>query len=494
MKKTLKKPALKEGIFKFLTRGQWLLPTEELSYPRRMAVKALRFVSLVLHGFRSNRCALHAASLTFYSLMAFVPVLVLALGLARSLGGADLLQRQVTTHLDAWLTEMEAPATPGVDSQASEEGTYVEDKTAVVRLFGQQAREVTNQLFQQIERIDFRTLGLIGLLLLLWTIVGLLEKIENSFNQVWGAEKSRPLIRKFTDYTSVSLVLPILIVAASSIPIASRIIDVMHKTLGNGTVETMSGFMGVSVLKMLIPLLLGTLMFAFLLGFMPNERVKFKPALLGGVVTMLLFVGWFKLCAMLQVGIARNSMVYGGFAVLPILLMWIYTSWQIVFIGSEIAFAAQNCDTYVLEQYAAEANLRSRLVLACALCAEAASKASRPGGEPFMAEDFAREHGIPHRLVREVLDQLERNGVFAQVAGHEGRYVLCRYGTGLTAGEIINLFLNEGETPEVLGINNLGGEGHAIDQLLRSVVAKHFDVPLQVFAEERPSEEIIPKV
>jgi len=248
------------------------------------------------------------------------------------------------------------------------------------------------------------------------------------------------------------------------------------------------------VLKMLIPLLLGTLMFAFLLGFMPNERVKFKPALLGGVVTMLLFVGWFKLCAMLQVGIARNSMVYGGFAVLPILLMWIYTSWQIVFIGSEIAFAAQNCDTYVLEQYAAEANLRSRLVLACALCAEAASKASRPGGEPFMAEDFAREHGIPHRLVREVLDQLERNGVFAQGAGHEGRYVLCRYGTGLTAGEIINLFLNEGETPEVLGINNLGGEGHAIDQLLRSVVAKHFDVPLQVFAEERPSEEIIPKV
>jgi hypothetical protein len=89
-------------------------------------------------------------------------------------------------------------------------------------------------------------------------------------------------------------------------------------------------------------------------------------------------------------------------------------------------------------------------------------------------------------LVRDVLDRLERNGVFAKVAGDEERYLLCRYGDGLTAGEIINLFLDEGETPEVLGINNLGGEGKTIDQLLRSVVGKHFDVPLHVFAEAPP--------
>jgi len=225
-------------------------------------------------------------------------------------------------------------------------------------------------------------------------------------------------------------------------------------------------------------------MFAFLLGFMPNERVRFKPAIVGGFVTMLLFVAWLKLCAMLQVGIARSSMVYGGFALLPILLLWMYTSWQIVLIGAEIAFAAQNRDTYVLEQYAAEANLRTRIVLACALCAEAAKRAVERDAGPFAAEEFAREHGIPHRLVREVLDRLERNGVFAQVAGREERYVLCRYGTGMTAAEIINLFLDEGEAPEALGINNLGQEGQGVDQLLRSVVEKHFTVPLHVFAEQ----------
>jgi membrane protein len=485
MKKLSEKQSLGVWIVNFVKRGQWLLPMNELSKPRRLAVKALRFVSLVLHGFQSNRCSLHAASLTFYSLMALVPVLVLALGLARSLGGADVLQRQVSTHIDAWLTQMEQPASTSLQPALPDvRQGQASDQVAVVRLFGQQAREISSKLFQQIEGIDFGTLGLIGLLLLLWTIIGLLEKIENSFNQIWGAERPRSLIRKFTDYTSVSIVLPILIVAASSIPVASHVVEVMDKTLGGGTAETVRGFMGSSLLRMSLTLVLGTLMFAFLLGFMPNERVRFKPAIVGGFVTMLLFVAWLKLCAMLQVGIARSSMVYGGFALLPILLLWMYTSWQIVLIGAEIAFAAQNRDTYVLEQYAAEANLRTRIVLACALCAEAAKRAVERDAGPFAAEEFAREHGIPHRLVREVLDRLERNGVFAQVAGREERYVLCRYGTGMTAAEIINLFLDEGEAPEALGINNLGQEGQGVDQLLRSVVEKHFTVPLHVFAEQ----------
>jgi hypothetical protein len=86
MKKASEKPSLMAWVFNFLTRGQWLLSMHELSYPRRVAVKTLRFVSLVLHGFQRHRCPLHAASLTYYSLLALVPVLVLALGLTRCCG------------------------------------------------------------------------------------------------------------------------------------------------------------------------------------------------------------------------------------------------------------------------------------------------------------------------------------------------------------------------------------------------------------------------
>lgn len=488
--KRLNKPSLKAGFLDFLTRGQWLLPIQELSTPRRMAVKALRFVSLVLHGFQRHRCPLHAASLTYYSLMAMVPVLILALGLARSLGGADLLRQQASTHLDTWLKQMESPAQQASTNSPARWGEKTPEQAEVVRLFGQQAREVTDKLFEHVQQIDFRTLGLIGLLVLLWTVIGLLEKIENSFNEIWGVTQGRTLVRKFTDYTSVSLVLPILIVAASSIPIASHIIDVMNQTLEGVTPETVRSFMGGSLLKALIPLTLGTLMFAFLIGFMPNERVKIKPALIGGFVTMLLFVAWLKICSMLQIGIAGNSMVYGGFALLPILLLWAYTSWQIVLIGAEIAFAAQNRDTYILEQYAAKASLRTRVILACAICAEAAKRAADPEADPFEAESFARQQGIPYGLVRDVIAKLESNHVLAKVAGQKEQYLLCHCDEGTTPDKIITLFLDDGEAAAVLGVGRLKGEGQAVDTLLQSLVSSHFNKPLHCFLEqkERPAE------
>jgi membrane protein len=188
---------------------------------------------------------------------------------------------------------------------------------------------------------------------------------------------------------------------------------------------------------------------------------------------------------MLQVGIAGNSMVYGGFALLPILLLWMYTSWQIVLIGAEIAFAAQNRDTYILEQYASKASPRTRVILACAICAEAEKSAGEQDGQPFEAEDFARQHGIPYGLVRDVLERLERNNILAKVVGEENRYLLCHYGDGLTADEIITIFLDDGEAPDVLGVNRLTGEGQAVDKTLRSLLVKHFGVSLQHFAEQK---------
>jgi membrane protein len=248
--------------------------------------------------------------------------------------------------------------------------------------------------------------------------------------------------------------------------------------------------MGGSLLKTLIPLTLGTLMFAFLIGFMPNERVKLRPALIGGFVTMLLFVAWFKICAMLQIGIAGNSMVYGGFAVLPIILLWSYTSWQIVLIGAEIAFAAQNRDTYILEQYAAKASPRTRVILACVICAEASKRAADPDADPFGAEDFARQQGIPYGLVRSVITKLENHHILAKVTGEEDQYLLCHDEAGTTPDKIITLFLDDGEAAEVLGVSRLKGEGQAVNALLQSLVSTHFHKPLHHFLEqkERPAE------
>jgi membrane protein len=225
-------------------------------------------------------------------------------------------------------------------------------------------------------------------------------------------------------------------------------------------------------------LLIGSLAFAFLLGFMPNTRVKLVPALVGGCVTLILFGGWLKLCAMLQIGIAKYSTLYGSFAVLPILLLWVYTSWQIVLLGAEISFAMQHRDTYVREQHAADASLRARLLLALTLCAETARQAKASQGGPFAAEAYAEEHRIPVRFVKDILEDLVRSQILAKVAGRPGEYLLYRCGDTLTAADIAMVVLDDGEPAEALGLNNLDDAALAFSAELNKTLATHFARPL----------------
>ena len=468
-------------VLAFLRRGQWQMQADQLPWFRRMALKALRFCSLVIDGFKRNQCQRHAASLTFYSLMALIPVLVLTLALARTFGGEKYAREQIDSHVNAWLEQFEQSADTASGDDPDTDGEEVaakREQAAVVQSFTAQVREVTGKLYAQVDKINFGTLGGIGLVLLLWAAVGVLGKVEQSFNEVWGVEKPRPWIRKFFDYLGVILILPFLITAVSSVPVASKVMAMMDQTVGGTAAETFRALLNSAFFKTGTTLVFGTLAFAFLLGFMPNERVKVKPALIGGFVTIVLFSLWLKICTMLQVGIAKYSALYGGFAVLPILLMWVQMSWQIVLLGAEIAFAAQNRDTYILEQYATDASVRTRLMLALALCAEAARQAKAQEGGPFAAEAFARERGIPHRFTREVLEDLVRNRIFAEVTGEPGQYLLYRCGDSMTVADVVRLFLNDGEAPATLGLDSLGLEAAHLDKTFDDTIGKHLAIPV----------------
>ena len=462
-------------VLRFLRRGLWDVQLHELSWMQRGGVKALRVCSLVANGFRRDQCSLHAASLTFFSMMALVPVLVLALALARAFGGADLAKQQLDEQLDAWMSEMEqAVQVSTADGGAGKDAAHEE----VTRAFSEQFREVTDQLFEQVNKINFGKLGGIGLVMLLWTVIGVLGKVESSFNQVWNVEKPRPFVRKFADYLAMILILPFLFTAASTVPVAGMIADVMDKTVGGTMSVTLKHLLHSGLLKNGLALAMGTALFSFLLGFMPNTRVQTFPAVIGGAVTMVLFGGWLKICAMAQVGIASYSALYGGFAVLPILLMLVYTSWQIILLGAEITFAIQNRDTYMREQYADEASLRARLLLALTLCVETSRRARGQEGGPFAAEEYVRQHGVPQRFARRVLDGLVRDGVLAEVAERPGEYLLCRCDSGLSVSEIAKNLLNDGEPPEALGLGKLDTSVAVCAQRFESGIEEALSLPL----------------
>ena len=176
------------------------------------------------------------------------------------------------------------------------------------------------------------------------------------------------------------------------------------------------------------PLLVGVLTtaaFTFLIMFMPNTRVQVLPGLAGGLLTAVLFIFWMKLCLAIQIGVANYSTIYGSFAVVPIVLFWIQVSWEIVLLGTETASALQNCTSHSLEMRARAASARSKFVLALAVVREAA-RAMLGEAPAFETSRFAREKGVPVRILNEVLHELVQAGLLAELRNGAGVYVLLR--------------------------------------------------------------------
>ena len=461
---------------KFVRKDVWELRCETMPWYRKLGVYVVRLGSLIISGFKNDQCSLHAASLTFFSLMALIPILALTLALARAFDGANKAKEQFDEYFNGWMAQMEQSVEAKVQTvDGVTEGGVQEE---VTKAFTSQIREIADKLFEQIDQLKFGTLGGIGAVMLFWTVIGMLGKVESSFNRIWGVEQPRTMVRKCADYLFACMILPFLATAASSIPVVTMITDIMGKAVGDVGANATRTILESGLVKFSVTLTVGTLTFAFLLSFMPNARVKLIPAIAGGFVTLMLFGGWLKLCAMLQIGIGKYSALYGSFAVLPILLLWVYTSWQIILLGAEITFAVQNRDTYVLEQNAANASARARLLMALTLCAEAARQAREKGGGPFAAEAFARQHGIPVRFAKDILNDLKRNGILAEVAGHPGDYLLARCGGSLTVAEITRVILKDGEPPEALGLGNLSGSLPAFCGTLDDTLGKAFPAPV----------------
>lgn len=428
---------------RFLTYGIWDVVPSTLPSFTRVPLRVLRFILAVGRGFVQDRCNLHASALTYYTLLALVPVLVLALALGRVFGGAEIVRQQFEQKLSGFLSQL-ALQSEGVNPIATEAS----------RAFAEQLEARAIQFFDQINTISFGTLGGIGAVALIWMVITLLGRIELSFNLICGVPRSRTLWRKFTDYLSVVLILPFLITAASTVPV----IDLL--TQGAGTVggavaaDTVRAIIHSSILQKGLVLGISTIAFSFLLIFMPNTRIRLGPGLVGGFFTALFFNIWLVICALLQVGIVRYSALYGGFAILPILLMWVYTSWEIILLGAEMVFALQHGATCRMESAAGRASPYTRFLLAAAFCAEAA-RSVQEYGTSFDAAAFSLNHQVSARLSQDVLDDLTRAGLLAKIEGRGECFLPCRDLTTLTAADVAKIVFSDGTQPNELGLQRI---------------------------------------
>lgn len=296
-------------------------------------------VRKTLRAFLDHNCGLHAAGLTYYTLLSLIPILCCVLVLAKACGVDSYAREQLNGRLDAMITNLERGQDDGLAVLATgdEEERAVKRKVAIE--FGQQARQVSQELFARIEKFDVSTFGWIGFLLLLWTVISTLGSVETSFNEIWHVDVARKLWRRVVTYLFVLVVLPVLAALAMSLPILNVVKRALVATVGATSLTRWlsDGLIWVlesSFFSFSITLFFASLMFFLAFWLLPHRRIPIRPAAWGGLVTAIVFGCWWKVCAVAQVGIAKSSALYGSFAFVPILLAWIYMSWQVVLLGA----------------------------------------------------------------------------------------------------------------------------------------------------------------
>jgi membrane protein len=298
----------------------------------------------------------------------------------------------------------------------------------------------------------------IGLALLFYTVMKVFSNIESSFNDIWQVKKARTYVRKFSDYLSMMLVSPILVVAASATNVF--IYNTLTTIREQGHILGLVSPLLLSVLK-IVPYFLIITLFVLMYMIMPNIRVKFKPALLAGVIAGSVFqlTQWGYIY--FQVGVSNYNAIYGSFAALPLFIIWLQFSWLIVLFGAKISFAAQNIEMYEFELETIHMSDYSQRILAL-LVSHRVIKNFEAGLKPLTSSELSKELRIPIRMNQSILQDLVQCGILSEVVS--GKANSIAYQPALDINKVTMKFVID--KIDRLGENYVIDEKHTVTHSL----------------------------
>lgn len=416
----------------FIHKHLWNMDLRPLSRSKTAIMSILRIIGVVIRSFMANKSAMQAGTLTYLTLLALVPVLALMFSITKGLGVQERLMENIGLKT---VSHAVADTTGGFKEGLMSDTSIEIIEDSGLAQWPKQYRDFVITVFTVVESTNVRTLGIIGLIFLVWTVIRVLGKVEKSFNHIWNVKKSRPLTRRFSDYISILIVVPFLIIIASSINAflsSDRMLELMQNYFGSlaqvyeFTIRwTMLGFI--------------ILAFLFLMKFLPNTRVRFVPALIGGLFTAL---AWFVLQIFYfkaQSGVTMYNVIYGTFAALPFFLIWLHTSWMIVLFGAELTYAVQSHRVYRLEQKENASNPASLSALGLSIMFEITRQYKKNEGL-WSVDSYAGRHHISKRLTDTVLHALQDKGLVTELADQPGNYVPASDPSYITLADIEDAF------------------------------------------------------
>jgi membrane protein len=355
----------------------------------------LRLIGIAGWRFYQDQCLVRASALAYTSLLSLVPLLAVMFSVLKGLGAQGRLEGVLLSRLSL-------------------------DADTVDLIVG------------YIDKTNFATLGALGAAALILTVISVLGNVEASFNLIWRVAQERTVWRKVTDYVSVVMLTPFLLLVATTITSAGQTQGLVQWVLDNGYL----GGVAVVVLQ-LSPIAINAVGIAVLYAVMPNRRPSWGPLIIGaafaGVAWSIAQIGYVNL----QVGVARNNAIYGALAQLPVTLVWLYLSWAVVLAGAELA-AVLEFGEDAIQVPGAEREEAFALEL---LIRAADAFASGAGGIelPVVARALRTDLGILQNAAKPLVDR----GWLVAVDDRPGRYILGCDAARISLGDLAGASLVE---------------------------------------------------
>ncbi|NCB83162.1 MAG: YihY/virulence factor BrkB family protein [Bacteroidia bacterium] len=358
--------------FKFVSFDIWRITGNELTKTRRITYNIIKTIYLSVRGFTKNKLGIRASALTYSISFAIVPLIALISAIAKGFG--------IETTIE----------------------------TALQDTFAAQANLIPTIMEFVRKYLDSMSGGLfigIGLGILVYSVYNLFAQIETALNSIWQVQKSRSVLKQFTLYFSGLLIFPILMAISSGLSIY---VNTILK-------ESFLFQIFTPIMKFIIstiPYLTSGLLFTLIYLIVPNTKVRFLNALIAGMITGILFQAFQGLYVSGQINLTRYNAIYGGFAAIPLLLIWLNISCLIFLIGAEISYVSQNLRHFDYEVDTDNISNRYKRSLTM-FVTYVIVKRFQANEPPLTQEQIVSQYKLPIRLLNTILTDLTESQIIA---------------------------------------------------------------------------------
>lgn len=442
-----------------MTHDAWHIGMPGEQIPHGLIIKNVRVAILLIRGVTEETLLLRASALAFATILFLVPFLAFVFSFIQTFNLGDQVYSQLSATLNSRLTQFVALINRAAPAQAP---SAAQDAEAPPQA---PARENNNKLWGDLIETLFpgwhelhaatgvdsdpvhivvqiaekgatnpKALSIAGIFYVLTTVLGMMRNVELALNGIWGVKPRRNLLRTVSDYLVITMLLPFVMAFVLGITAA---LAATRDTAPLVAFALHGGQLAIICMT-----------FALVYYLVPNTRVQFKNALLGGFVASILWTGLSYSYVTFQIGLARYALFFSTFALFPLLLMWMYLSWLVFLFGALVSFAYQNEKTFAMERLAEKATFAYRESLALRLFLEMTGR-FKHGGPALCVADIAEAWNVPTRLLNETLDELGDANLVTACATEPITYQPARSPNAIRVADVLNALRKHGEDPSL---------------------------------------------